>query len=248
MAGSSWPALTAGRKAKVSDLELRFDWLEGSLVPMNAGLQTTGTYNLGSSTYRWRTAYVETVNINGGTISGTSASTAIKLATGAAVNEFSTDGAMTGNSDLAVPTEKAVRTYVAVGAAANQTSAASGSRLTNLPTYLATLTITCDGHPIQVSAVATIYSQVRSADYVASGYLAVHRDGTALSGNLGYGHVEWPHTTTSLNFSSYLNVKISFVDTPATGTVTYTLTALGDPTSTTYTVTAWSFMVQEIKI
>jgi len=34
-------------------------------------------------------------------------------ASGATINEFSTDGTMAGNSDAAVPTEKAVRTYVA---------------------------------------------------------------------------------------------------------------------------------------
>jgi hypothetical protein len=33
------------------------------------------------------------------------------LAAGAAINEFSTDGTLAGNSDLAVPTEKAVKTY-----------------------------------------------------------------------------------------------------------------------------------------
>ncbi len=32
--------------------------------------------------------------------------------TGAEINEFSTDGTLAGNSDLAVPTEKAVKTYV----------------------------------------------------------------------------------------------------------------------------------------
>jgi len=33
-------------------------------------------------------------------------------ATGAEINEFSTDGTLAGNSDIAVPTEKAVKTYV----------------------------------------------------------------------------------------------------------------------------------------
>jgi hypothetical protein len=37
---------------------------------------------------------------------------AIRLSTGASVNEFSSDGTLAGDSDLAVPTEKAVKTYV----------------------------------------------------------------------------------------------------------------------------------------
>lgn len=34
------------------------------------------------------------------------------LQIGTGINEFSTDGALTGNSDAAVPTEKAVKTYI----------------------------------------------------------------------------------------------------------------------------------------
>jgi len=37
---------------------------------------------------------------------------AIKFATGATITEASIDGTMAGNSDSAVPTEKAVKTYV----------------------------------------------------------------------------------------------------------------------------------------
>lgn len=37
----------------------------------------------------------------------------LKLGAGARIDEFSIDGTMAGNSDTAVPTEKAVRTYVA---------------------------------------------------------------------------------------------------------------------------------------
>ena len=37
-----------------------------------------------------------------------------KANTGASINEFSTDGTLAGNSDLAVPTEKAVKTYVPI--------------------------------------------------------------------------------------------------------------------------------------
>ncbi|MGD9697599.1 tail fiber domain-containing protein [Acinetobacter sp.] len=43
---------------------------------------------------------------------GTPTSASLKLNTGATVNEFSIDGTMSGNSDSAVPTEKAVKTYV----------------------------------------------------------------------------------------------------------------------------------------
>lgn len=50
------------------------------------------------------------LTVNGVTI-GTWSSSGLTLASGATVNEFSTDGTMAGNSDTAVPTEQAVVEY-----------------------------------------------------------------------------------------------------------------------------------------
>jgi len=52
---------------------------------------------------------VTTCDINGGTVNGISS---LGLSTGADINEISTDGTFAGNSDTAVPTEKATKTYV----------------------------------------------------------------------------------------------------------------------------------------
>jgi len=48
----------------------------------------------------------------GGTERAVIDSNGLKLESGADVNEFSTDGTLAGNSDDAIPTEKAVKTYV----------------------------------------------------------------------------------------------------------------------------------------
>jgi len=58
MAGTSWPTLAAGRKAKASEVELKFDWIEGHLVPMTGGNMTTSVYDLGTSTAQWRNAWI----------------------------------------------------------------------------------------------------------------------------------------------------------------------------------------------
>jgi len=58
MAGTSWPNLVAGQKAKASEIELKFDWLEGSLVPMSGGNKTNTAYDLGEFSYRWRDLYI----------------------------------------------------------------------------------------------------------------------------------------------------------------------------------------------
>lgn len=57
MAGTTWPALVAGQKARASDVESRFDWLEGSLIPMNSGTSTDAAHDLGTTTARWNNVY-----------------------------------------------------------------------------------------------------------------------------------------------------------------------------------------------
>lgn len=60
MAGSTWPALTAGNRARASDVVSRFQWLEGSLVPMTGGSSTDNAFDLGSTTSRWANLYLGT--------------------------------------------------------------------------------------------------------------------------------------------------------------------------------------------
>lgn len=61
MAGTTWPALVSGSKAKASEVESKFDWIEGSIVPMNAGSKTNAAYDLGESSYKWDILYVNKI-------------------------------------------------------------------------------------------------------------------------------------------------------------------------------------------
>lgn len=62
MAGTSWPSLTAGKKAKASEVELKFDWIEGDIVPMTGGAQTDGVYYLGTAGAKWLGLYTNSIN------------------------------------------------------------------------------------------------------------------------------------------------------------------------------------------
>jgi len=57
MAGSTWPTLVAGARAKASEVEAKFDWLEGDIVPMANGSKADATYDLGQSSFRFRDGY-----------------------------------------------------------------------------------------------------------------------------------------------------------------------------------------------
>lgn len=223
MAGTSWPSLVAGKKAKSSEVELKFDWIEGNLVPMNAGEQTNNAYDLGTSAYRWKTVYAMDLNLGGsntagGIISGTSASNAIKLATGAAVNEFSTDATMADSSDLAVPTEKAVKTYI--------------------DSYYAPSTISvynpadCGSYMTTVTVNTRTTGRVLVMAHFTGQYYADGSGGIVIYSALGtspYTDASWitgggqVFRITGLGVSSTIQIPFSLmtVHTPGTTTVTY---------------------------
>tara|TARA_B100000282_G_scaffold116903_1_gene83131 strand:+ start:1944 stop:3737 length:1794 start_codon:yes stop_codon:yes gene_type:complete len=60
----------------------------------------------GSNAYSTTSIDVDTTEVFSASLAG------VKLENGTRIDEFSTDGTLAGNSDLAVPTEKAVKTYV----------------------------------------------------------------------------------------------------------------------------------------
>lgn len=55
---STWPTLTAGNKARASEVETKFDWLEANILPMLGGSTTDAVYDLGNTTTRWRDIYL----------------------------------------------------------------------------------------------------------------------------------------------------------------------------------------------
>lgn len=86
MAGTTWPSLTAGQIARASDVEAKFDWLEGSLVPMSAGSTTDSAHDIGTTTAYWRTIYANSM-------AGTSTARTVKFGT-------LTAATTTSNSDV----------------------------------------------------------------------------------------------------------------------------------------------------
>lgn len=75
------------------------------------------------------TVTVDSLDVTTSATVSTLTADSLALATGATVTELSTDGTLTGNSDTALPTEKAVKTYVDT-AVAGATQSFSGVRVT----------------------------------------------------------------------------------------------------------------------
>lgn len=64
-----WPDLVAGRKARASEVEAKFDWIEGTLYSHAGGVQTDNSYDIGTAVARFRNGYFGTkLEIGGKTL------------------------------------------------------------------------------------------------------------------------------------------------------------------------------------
>lgn len=319
MAGTSWPTLTAGQKAKASDVEAKFDWIEGNLMPMTGGNQTNGVYDLGSNTYNWRSGYFSSnffiggnlgiglttaltkLHVNGElraqngsdtnasqiqfsmgfgnnylhkiktTHSVTPSSNSVQffvantstsddvgpvikiladtasgrfaLASGASVNQFSTDGTFSDNSDNIIPTQKAVKTYV--DGELNATGTASGGT-TSSGTLTASITKNVPGTRVRVVAQAAIqYTSVFApgpGTNIAAVRMIIVRDTTtgSVPGNFAYAQQEWRGDSTSGDVAID-TLMVEFLDSVTSGNHTYSMYI--DPGSGTATATSYSLIV-----
>lgn len=62
---ASHPALVAGRVARASDVEARFDWSEHNLWPHSSGTKADNAYSLGDTDSSWANLYVHQINPTG---------------------------------------------------------------------------------------------------------------------------------------------------------------------------------------
>jgi hypothetical protein len=64
---TSYSTFSAGTKARASQVNTNFSNYRGTILPIDPNTATaiSNTYNLGSTEYRWATAYLSTVNLTG---------------------------------------------------------------------------------------------------------------------------------------------------------------------------------------
>lgn len=138
MAGTTWPNLVAGTPARAADVEAKFDWLEGNLDPMLAGTKADATYDLGTSSFRWRDLWISRDVVIAATgklrIDGSSSGDTYITESGANVMDFHQGGSLgfrlnptfvvvTGSRDLSIQAtqkfylDNGANTYIAETAA-----------------------------------------------------------------------------------------------------------------------------------
>jgi hypothetical protein len=146
-----------------------------------------------------------------------------KLANGTNINEFSVDGTMAGNSDLAVPTEKAVVTYVTAAVSAEDFWQRAATTIT---TQNAGDTLQIDGGIVETSGTI----EIGIAD-TNNGLIDLYGDGTgSTNGGLVRLHNPADHDGT-VNFY-YLRAKTGNLE----------IGPSADPDSFTYDVSgSWRY-------
>lgn len=291
MAGTSWPALIAGAKARASDVENKFDWIEGNIVPMNGGSSTDAAYDLGTSDKRWRRGYFSTavgiglnttpsshfhanvgdasvlfdtntsftttaVSIKAMVSSATSlipleirAST-IRITSGplalpdtsTAVSEFSTDGTFAGDSDSAVPTEKAVKTYVAsfLAPVVGTTSGAPTSQIGSSGQTLTTLSMSSSGERYEFFALVRLDAFSTMTSAVQSGIIEIQRPGDTIGSSLFPGGQEVVRVAGAS--TTAIQVGMHFFASVTSGAHTFFLTY----SSSGLTATSYSVYIRKV--
>ena len=57
MSGSQWYSFSSNQLGRAQNVNANFDWNEGHLTPQLDGTEVNNTYDLGESSYQWRTGY-----------------------------------------------------------------------------------------------------------------------------------------------------------------------------------------------
>lgn len=327
MAGSTWTVFAPATKAKSSEVNANFDWIEGDIVPMSAGSQTDAVYSLGTTTARWfkgyfsdailvgsslGSAYIHVAkdntgaskilldNLNsltssaeaifhartggintgdakniyevngvfswhvgldnsdgdkfkiakgllgsGGDALNIATDMSVSLFNGVGINEFSSDGTLAGDSDLAVPTEKAVKSYVDGRWAITSTSIVSNN---NIDTLTATVVLSTTSN-VLVMAKATVLGVGATAAGRSEIYTAMYitRDtGTTggFNGNTSIISNSLPATgsVTASSFYDFHTHVVLAIDSPGAGSHTYQLRLVG----TSISCSSYSLIVRNL--
>lgn len=213
----SWHSFSAYALSRAAHFNENFDFLEGTIVPHFKGAFTDNAYDLGSSTYKYRTAYIaNAIIVAGSTISSFDNST---LEVGAGNIRIKSQGVRGSTANSGGTEREIVQGTISMPdlrASSVHQYVQSGSGSQNTGTTTSSVQITTLGGPVMITAFANI--PVDRDGNVSHVQLSIDRDGTALTGmkqdsivNGGIGN------------PSYHTVGLMGVDNPAAGTYTYNL-------------------------
>ena len=104
-ASNLWPGLVAGARARASEVEQKFDWLEANILPMLSGSTTDLVYDLGTSTARWNFGNIDKIMCQ--SINATSTTKCVVIGTTTAVTTAANNSdvalEIAGNRSLLIP-------------------------------------------------------------------------------------------------------------------------------------------------
>ena len=221
MSGTNWNTFAAGQTTSALKINENFDWLEGHLIPQVAGVGATNTHDIGSATYKFKSGYFGTgVYINGKLITGIDTvrldfnGGAMKLKTSSVRGSTANSGGSAQEIAQGTISTPDIRDNATVQS--TQTSLGSD----NTGSTLTTKAITTLGGNVLVMGKAAIQFVADAGATTASIFLAVDRDGTAVTGTAAQilmtigGGASATHTCW---------LQVCGLDSPSAGTYNYNL-------------------------
>lgn len=239
---TSFYTFTGGNRARSSEVNSNFGNLRGHIFPVDPTITagSNNTYDLGSSEYRWRTAYAQIVDISitttaAMTIEGGAGGSMDFKVNGTRVLAVNDSGLVAVNATPRGITTSAVAGLLARSASINTTITSAGHIAGS------TCTIVTVGRPVMLGvnlvalntnisyleAFKAFFVGVYTAAEISNINFHFVRDGLILPG-VGMG-VNYP---TFFWSQKYPVGAFNFVDTPGGGTHTYALYISGFITNT----------------
>lgn len=227
MAGLRWHDFFTGTPAKLSEVNNNFAWLQGHLIPQASGSGVINTYDLGTSTAKWRNVNVaHNLVLNGVTMSSVDNST-LKVSTGVFFIGTSSVLGSTGNTN-------GTQQYIVQGTVDERniksdavhiiTNAGTVPSSLTLPTSTASgyidCSITTSGYPVLVNAAVTvsIYAATSDLSFRLDVWRVTGGSNTALTGAFAIFHLR--DLAAFPGFQEF-PMGVSILDRPSAGLHTY---------------------------
>lgn len=259
---TAYYTMTANTKARASQANTNWSNHRGHNIPINADTATASdlTHDLGSSDHRWRTSYIQDINLR------TSTTTAALLfagdttyTTGAysfkinGVESFRIrpDGFVANNATPMGPTTTAAVGHLCRSGVNNASGTTSGALLIGV-----TLTISTNGRPVWVgfvAATATSYFQGTENNLAVAGNrvdftVNIYRS-NSLTNQVGSYRAGFDSQLSAGAASFRLPASaVSVIDFPGTGTHYYIASIQPAITSTSYDLVAQSVQLMAYEL
>ena len=170
-------SFTANTKARATQVNNNFDVFRGHFIPIHASTQTSAnnTYDLGSTEYRWRSGYFQSVDFQSNTTTGQALNLSGETSAASPAFVFKIAGSEVSRIGNLGQTTAAGAGQIAVSNLASTTSFNTSAT----PATIASISLTTKGRPIHLGFQSSYFGLTSFTTTGHAPTVRLYRNGTA---------------------------------------------------------------------